>query len=90
MAQNCKRGDPLAFLKLQLVAKYEKNKGRPLGDFKKFPKKIFVMRFLNSVTVPKNVKGTLWDLLTSIVLQNIETNEDETLWWNPKTSQKVA
>ena len=34
------------------------------------------MRFLNSVTVPKNVKGgTLCDFLTSIVLQNIETNE---------------
>ena len=31
---------------------------------------------MNSVTVPKNVKGgTLWDFLTSIVLQNIETNE---------------
>ena len=35
------------------------------------------MRFLNSVTVPKNVKGggNLCDFLTSIVLQNIETNE---------------
>ena len=34
------------------------------------------MRFLNSVTVPKNVKGgTLCDFLKSIVLQNIETNE---------------
>ena len=34
------------------------------------------MRFSNSVTVPKNVKrGTLRDFLTSIVLQNIETNE---------------
>ena len=34
------------------------------------------MRFLNSVTVPKNVKGgTLCYFLTSIVLQNIETNE---------------
>ena len=33
------------------------------------------MRSLNSVTVPKNVKGgTLCDFLTSIVLQNIETN----------------
>ena len=43
------------------------------------------MRFLNSVTVPKNVKGgALWDFLTSIVLQNIETNEGGTLWWNPK------
>ena len=51
-------------------------KGGPLSDFKKFQKKIFKMRFLNSVTVPKKVKGgTLWDFLTSIVLQNIETNE---------------
>ena len=34
------------------------------------------MRFLTSVTVPKNVKGrTLWDFLTSILLQNIKTNE---------------
>ena len=33
------------------------------------------MTFLNSVTVPKDVKRTLWDFLTSIVLQNIETNE---------------
>ena len=34
------------------------------------------MRFLNSVIVPKNVKGgTLYDFLTSIVLQNIEINE---------------
>ena len=34
------------------------------------------MRFLNSLTVPKNVKeGTLCDFLTSIVLQNIETNQ---------------
>ena len=49
------------------------------------------MRFLNSVTEPKNVKGgILWDFLTSIVLQNIETNEGETLWWNPKASEKVA
>ena len=43
---------------------------------KKFPKKFFKMRFLNSVTVPKNVKGgTLCNFLTSIVLQNIETNQ---------------
>ena len=34
------------------------------------------MRFLNSVTVPKNVKGgTLWNFLPFIELQNIETNE---------------
>ena len=33
------------------------------------------MLFLNSVTVPKNVKGgTIWNFLTSIMLQKIETN----------------
>ena len=56
------------------------------GDMKKFPKKILKMRFLNSVTVPKNVKGgTLCDFSTSIVLQNIETNEGVTHWCNPKS-----
>ena len=43
------------------------------------------MRFLNSVSAEKCKRLTLWDFLTSIVLQNIETNEGETLWWNPKT-----
>ena len=42
-----------------------------------------------TVTVPKNVKGgTLCDFLTSIVLQNIETNEGGTLWCNPKSFKK--
>ena len=64
-------------------------KGEPFGDMKKFPKKFFLMRFLNSVTVPKNVKsGTLCDYLTSIVLQNIETTEGGILWCNPKNFQK--
>ena len=39
------------------------------------------MRFLNSVTVPKNVKG---------VLQNIEINERGTLWCNPKNFKKKS
>ena len=47
------------------------------------------MRYLNSVTVPKNVKGgTLWDFLTSIVLQNIETNEGRPFGGIRKTSKK--
>ena len=50
------------------------------------------MRFLNSVTVPKNVKGgTLCDFLTSIVLQNIKKIEGGTLWeknFNPKNFKK--
>ena len=64
--------------------------GGPFGDMKKFPK-IFLMRFFNSVTVPKNVKGgTLCIFLTSIVLQNIETNEEGTLCCNPKNFKKSA
>ena len=59
---------------------------------KKFPKKNFLMRFLNSVTVPKNVKGgTLCDFLTSIVLQNIKKIKGGTLWgkiFNPKSFKK--
>ena len=31
-ARNCKRWDPLGFVKLQLVAKYQKNEGGPFGD----------------------------------------------------------
>ena len=50
-------------------------KGGPLEDFEKF-QKIFKMRFMNSVTAEKCKRGTLWDFLTSIVLQNIETNEE--------------
>ena len=78
-------------MKLQLVAKNlkKKLKGGPFGDMKKFPKENFLLRFLNSVTVPKNVKGgTLCDFLTSIVLQNIETNEGPS-GAIQKTSKKV-
>ena len=50
---------------------------------KNFPKKFRKMRFSNSVTVPKNVKGgTLRDFLTSIVLQNIETNQKFQKKWH--------
>ena len=49
------------------------------------------MRFLNSVTVPKNVKGgTLCNISTSIVLQNIETNEGGTIRCNPKNFKKKS
>ena len=49
------------------------------------------MRFLNSVTVPKNVKGgTLCEFLTSIVLQNIETKEGGPSGAIQKTSKKSA
>ena len=59
-----------------------------MGDFKNFRKKL-KMRILNCVTVPKNVKGgTLWDFLTSIVLQNIETNEEGPFGAIQKISKK--
>ena len=48
------------------------------------------MRFLNSVTVPNVKGGTLCDSLTSIVLQNIETNEGGPSGAIQKTSKKVA
>ena len=34
-AQNCEKGDPLGFVKLQLVAKFQKTKGGPFGNNKK-------------------------------------------------------
>ena len=64
-------------MKLQLVAKYEKKlKGGPSGDFKKFPKKFLKkVIFEQCHSAEKCKRGTLWDFLTSIVLQNIERNE---------------
>ena len=45
-------------MKLQLVAKNEKKiEGGTLWRHEKISQKNFLMRFLNSVTVPKNVKG---------------------------------
>ena len=71
-AQNLKEG-PFGLCETPAgCKKFLKNEGGPFGDLKKFPEKNFSLRFLNSVTVPKNVKGRP---LTSIVLQNIETNE---------------
>ena len=51
------------------------------------------MRFLNSVTVPKNVKGggTLWDFLSSIVLQrNRNKRRGDPLVESKKVQRKVA
>ena len=78
-------------MKLQLVAKnLKKIEGGTLWRHEKISQKIFLMRFLNSVTVPKNVKGgTLCNFLTSIVLQNIETNEGGPSGAIQKTSKKV-
>ena len=65
----------------------KKIKGGPLRDFSKISEIFLNETFEQCQSAEKSKKGTLWDFLTSIVLQNIETNEGETLWWNPK---KVA
>ena len=73
-------GDPSGFVKLQLVAKnFKKMEGGPFGDIKNFPKKIFFEIFKQCHSGEKCKRGTLCDFLTSIVLQNIETNEGGTL-----------
>ena len=65
-------------------------KGRDFGDFKNFQKKFLNEIFEQCHSAKKCKRGTLWDFLTSIVLQNIETNEGETLWLNLKKFKKVA
>ena len=62
------KGDPLGFVKLQLVAKYEKNwKGDPLEILKNFLIKIFLMRFLEQChSAGKFKRRAIWDFLTSL------------------------
>ena len=77
----------MGFLKPQFVGKkMKKLKGDHLETLKKFGKKKQKMRFLNSVTLLKNVKVALWNFLASILF--IETNEGGTLWGNPKIFKK--
>ena len=85
-AQNLKGGP---FGLCETPAGCKKIEGETLWRHEKISQINFLLRFLNSVTVPKNVKGgTLCEFLTSIVLQNIETNEGGTLWCNPKNFKK--
>ena len=72
--ENCKRGNPLGFLKIQFVAKYQKIEGGPFGDIKKLSKKKRKMIILNSLIMTKNVEGDLWAFSTSLQLQNIKKN----------------
>ena len=66
-AENCKRWDPLGFLKIQFVAKCQNIEGGPFRDVTKLSNKKRKMRILN---ICKR-GGALWNLLTSILLQNI-------------------
>ena len=83
------KGYPSGFVKLQLVAKNEKKmKGGPFGDMKKFSKYFLNKTFEQCYSAEKYKKGPFAIFLTSIVLQNIETNERGTLWCNPKSFKK--
>ena len=76
----------------------KKLKGGRFGDIKKFLKKIreskkFLkkIRILNSLIVPKILKkGTLWDFLTFVLLQNIKKIERKTLWGHLKNFEKKS
>ena len=64
-----KRPKSAPYLRLKIV------KGGPF-DFKKFPKNFFKnVIFEQCHSAEKCKRGTLWYFLTSIVLQNNETNE---------------
>ena len=71
MPKSVKEGSlSLRFSSIQCLAKFQKKiEGGPFGDFEKFSKK---MRIFNSLIVPKNLKETLWDLLTFVLLQNMK------------------
>ena len=56
--------------------------------FKKISEKNFNDIFEQFHSAEKCKRGTLWDFLTSIVLQNIKKVEGKTLWWNPKSFKK--
>ena len=56
-AQNCKRGDPSGFVKLSWLQNMKKKLKGALWGLGKISQKKLKMRFLNRVTVPKNVKG---------------------------------
>ena len=62
-------------------------KGDPLETLKK----ILKFEIFEQCHSAENCKrGTLWDFLTSIVLQNIKKIEGETLWWNPTSFKKKS
>ena len=79
-------------MKLQLVAKnLKKIEGGTLWRHEKISqKKFFTEIFEQCHSAKKCKRGTLCDFLTSIVLQNIETNEGGPSGAIQKTSKKSA
>ena len=76
-------------MKLQLVAKYEKKiDGGGLWGLEKTSQKNEIFEQCHSAD--KCRRGTLWNFLTSIVLQNVETKEGGPFGAIQKVSKKVA
>ena len=63
--EKCERGDPLGFLRLQFVAKYQKNEEGLFADIKKFSKR--------SLTKPKNGAENL--------VEKLEKGDPSALHW---------
>ena len=76
-------GDPLGFLKIQFVAKYQKNERGTLWRHQKIVEKHFrkkrIMRRLNSLIVPKNVKWEPFGLFQHPSSCNISKNLKENM-----------
>ena len=79
MPETVKEG-PLRFFNNHSVAKYQTNEVGLFGVFKKFSRKQKMRNFNGSLIVTKNLKkGTLWDFLTFVLLQDIKQREGWTL-----------
>ena len=89
-AQNLK-GGPFGLCETPAgCKKFEKNLRGTLWRHEKISQKIFFNEIFEQChSAEKCKRGTLRYFLTSIVLQNIETNEGGTLWCNPKNLKKV-
>ena len=81
MPKTVKEGTLRDFLISILLQNFKKLKGDSLESLKKnFKKKQKMRNFNGSLIVPKNLeKGTLWDFLTFVLLQDIKQTEGWTL-----------
>ena len=90
-AQNLK-GGPFGLCETPAGCKiFLKIEGGTLWRHEKISQKYFLNEIFEQChSAEKHKGGTLCYFLTSIVLQNIETNEGGTLWCNPKNFKKNA
>ena len=88
-AQNLK-GGPFGLCETPAgCKKLKKIEGETLRRHEKISQKNFLNEIFEQChSAEKCKRGTLCEFLTSIVLQNIETNEGGTLWCNPKNFKK--